>query len=369
MHIYATQDQLAKALSSVSRVIMPQNNMPILAGVELETHNQSLVVTGTDLFTTLKSEIAVEVESPGQIVIPAGLLHDLVQRIPTATLEIETDQDLRKATIRYGKSRASLNGFGTERLPEFQPLEGARETITLGSGVLTRLAREVLFACAKDESRPILKGVSLRLDSGRLILAATDGSRLSQTWLAVPEYRGEVRECVVPAKILAEAGRLNASEDATMTIGSNMVEIRTRSSVIVSRLLDGQYPDYGRVIPQEFVAQGRVRVSDLRGALDRANLLAARDQTSSVRVRHQVGQLEVSASAAEFGQAVESLEFDSQGQDLDLLFNPTYLLDALKSLEGEDAVLEFSGVQSPLRIRDSENTQYSHVVLPLRQLV
>lgn len=369
MHLYATQDQLAKALSGVSRIIMPQNNMPILSGVQLEAHDQSLVLTSTDLFTTLKSEIAVEVKNPGHIVLPASLLTDLVQRIPTATLELETDESSGKATIKYGKNRATLHGFGTERLPEFQPLEGNRATITLGAGVLGRLARELLFACAKDETRPILKGISVRLDSGRLVLASTDGSRLSHTWVAVPEYRGEARECVVPAKILSEASRLNATEDAEMTIGSNNIEIRTPSSVIVSRLLDGQYPDYQRVIPQDYVVQGRVRVTDLRGALERTNLLASRDRTSSVRIRHQVGLLEVSASASEFGQAQETVEFDSHGQDLDLLFNPNYLLDALKSLEGEEAVLEFSGVQSPLRIRDTENAQYSHIVLPLRQLV
>lgn len=369
MHFYATQDQLAKALSSVSRVIMPQNNLAILSGIQLEARDRSLTLTATDLFTTLQSEISVEVEKPGHVVLPASLLTDLVQRIPTATLEVETEDGTGKTGIKYGKNRATLHGFGGESLPEFQALEGPQDTVTVGAGIFGRLARELLFACAKDETRPILRGISLKLDSGRLVFASTDGSRLSHTWIAVPEYRGDIRECVVPAKILGEAARLNANEDAELTVGRNLIRIRTASSLIVSRLLDGQYPDYQRVIPQEFVVQGRVRVSDFRGALERANLIAARDRTSSVRVRHQVGRLEISASAAEFGQTFESVEFDSHGQELDLLFNPTFLLDALKSLEGDDAVLEFSGIQSPLRVRDTENAQYSHIVLPLRQLV
>ena len=369
MHFYATQDQLAKALSSVSRVIMSQNNMAILTGVQLEARDQTLMLTATDLFTTLQSEIPVEVSSSGHVVLPASLLTDLIQRVPTATLEIETEDASGKAVVKYGKNRATLHGFGTERLPEFQQLEGPSDIITIGAGVFARLARELLFSCAKDETRPILRGISLKLDAGRLVFAATDGSRLSHTWVAVPEYRGEVRECVIPAKILAEAARLNANEDARMTIGRNVVRIETEASVLMARLLDGQYPDYQRVIPQDYVVQGRVRVSDFRGALERSNLIAARDRTSSVRVRHQVGQLDISASAAEYGQTFESLEFDSHGQELDLLFNPNYLLDALKSLEGEEAVLEFSGLQSPLRIRDTENAQYSHIVLPLRQLV
>jgi DNA polymerase-3 subunit beta len=369
MHIYATQEHLSRALSSVSRVIMPQNNMAILAGVQLEARDNSLLVSATDLFTTLRSEIPVDVKEPGFVVLPAALLTDLVQRIPTATLEIETDVSSGKATLKYGRNRASLLGFGQERLPDFQPAQGARDTLTLGPGVLARLARELLFACAKDETRPILKGISLRLDSGRLVLAATDGSRLSHTWVPVPEYRGEGRALVLGTKFLAESARLSASGDAEMTLASNNVEVRTTSSVIVSRVLDGQYPDYQRVIPQDYVVSGRIRVADFRGALERTNILASRDRTSSVRVRHEMGILEISASAAEYGQALESIEFDSHGPELDMLFNPNYLLDALKSLEGEEAVLEFSGVQSPLRIRDTQNAQYSHIVLPLRQLV
>lgn len=369
MHIYATQDQIAKALSTVSRVIMAQNNMPILAGIQLEARDNLLTVTATDLFTTLQSDVTVEVAEPGYVVLPASLLTELMQRIPTATLELASEDSSGKIVIKYGKNRATLHGFGPERLPEFQALEGPQDTLTIGPGTFSRLARELLFACAKDETRPILRGVSLALDAGRLIFATTDGTRLSHTWVAVPEYRGEPKSCVIPAKIIAEAARLNAVDDAELTIGTNLVRIRTGSSVIVSRLLDGQYPDYQRVIPQEFLVQGRIRVSDFRGALERANLIAARDRTSSVRIRHQVGQLDISASAQEFGQTFESVEFDSHGQELDLLFNPVYLLDALKSLEGEEAVLEFSGIQSPLRIRDTENAQYSHVVLPLRQLV
>lgn len=369
MHIYASQEQLSKALSSVARVIMPQNNMAVLAGIQLEARDASLLVSATDLFTTLRSEIPVDVKESGYVVLPAALLTDLVQRIPTATLEIASDNTSGKTVLKYGRNRASLLGFGQDRLPEFQPAQGVRDTLTLGPGLLARLARELLFACAKDETRPILKGISLRLDSGRLVLAATDGSRLSHTWIAVPEYRGEERALVIGTKFLAEAARLTASGEAEMILASNNVEVRTTSSVIISRVLDGQYPDYQRVIPQDYVLSGRVRVADLRGALERANVLASRDRTSSIRLRHDGGMLEISASAAEYGQALESVEFDGHGPELDMLFNPNYLLDALKSMEGEDAVLEFSGVQSPLRIRDTQNAQYSHIVLPLRQLV
>ncbi|MCY0899659.1 MAG: DNA polymerase III subunit beta [Firmicutes bacterium] len=369
MHVYATQEHLAKALATVSRVIMPQNSMAVLAGVQMEARGQQLTLTATDLFTLLQMTIDVEVEEPGSTVLPANLLTELVHRIPTATLSLELEPDGSKALVKYGRNRATLYGYGVERLPDFPNPEGSQIHLNVGSSVFPRLARQLLFACAKDDTRPILKGVSLKVEPGRLVFAATDGSRLSHTWVPVPDYRGEAIQCVIPTKMLAEAARLGAVDTADIAISANLIRLNLGSVTIISRLLDGQYPDYQRVIPQEYVVQGRIRVPDFRGAIERANLIASKDRSSAIRLRHSIGQLDISASAAEYGQTFESVEFDSHGQEMELLFNPTFLLDALRSLDSDEAMLEFSGIQSPLRIREAENHQYSHIVLPLRQLV
>lgn len=369
MHVFATQDQLAKALTSVTRVITPQNNMAILTGVQLEAEANSLRLTATDLFTILTIEIPVEVEVPGHMVLPASLFADLIQRIPTATIELKVEPD-GKTIVKYGRNHATLHGFGSEMLPEFPGFDGALNTVTVPPGSLSSLARQLLFASARDETRPILRGVYMKLGNGRMVMVTTDGSRLSHSWIALPDYREAEMECVIPAKLLVEAARMaGTSHSAEITVSNSLIRVSTADGDVTSRLLEGQYPDYQRVIPQEYLIQGRARVTDFRGALERANLIAARDRTASVKVRHQVGQLDISASAAEFGQTFESIEFDSHGQDLELLFNPNYLLDALKSLEGEELMLEFSGVQSPVRISDVDKSQYSHVLLPLRQLV
>lgn len=369
MHIYATQEDFSKALATVSRVIAPQNNMPVLAGVELDVRDNRLTLSATDLFTTIHYAVPVEAESTGTVVLPASLLTDLVSKIPTATLELQVESSSGKTLIKYGKNRATLHGFGVERLPNFEMSSDMRASVTIGEGVFSKLARQLLFACAKDETRPILRGISVKVQDGRMVFAATDGSRLSQSWVAIPEYRGEPFECVVPAKLISEAARLTANLESTLYFGANYLRIQTSHTTLIARLLDGQYPDYQHVIPQEYVIEGHIHVSDFRGALERTNLIAAKDRTSSVRIRPAIGQLDILASAAEYGEAFESVNFDSHGIDLELLFNPVYLLDALKSIEADDAVLEFSGVQSPLRIRDLDNAQYSHVVLPLRQLV
>lgn len=370
MRFFATQEQFSRALSMTTRVIAPQNNMPILSGVQIETDLNQVRVTATDLFTVMTTSFPAEVERPGHVVLTANLITDLVHRLPTATLEVDSASD-GKTTLRYGKNRAILNGFGQDRLPEFPSLESAAHEVVLPGGSLPAFSRQLLFACAKDETRPLLRGVYGRLGSGRLLFASTDGSRLSQTWVAVPYNRESVFEVIVPAKFLVEAARLAGSiQPITFRLTDTLVKVSTEDGDITSRLLDGQYPDYQRVIPQEYPVSGRVATAELRGALERVNLIASRDRAAAIRVVHRAGSLELSATSAELGQSYESVDCDSHGPDMELLFNPNYLLDGLRALEGEDVLLEFSGIQSPARFRETSGaSNYWHVVLPLRQLV
>lgn len=370
MHVFTAQDQFAQALSMANRVVAPQNNMPILAGIQLHASADRLTVTSTDLFTLLTVEVPATVHRPGHVVLPAGLLSDLVHRLPTSTVELDVSGE-GKTRVIYGRSHATLNGFGHEQLPEFPPFAGPVHQAVLPSGSLSALARQLLFACAKDDTRPILRGVNAQLGSGRLVMAATDGSRLSQVWVPVPDYREPEINVVIPAKFLVEAARLaGTNEPATMAFGDSLVRVTTTDGTITGRLLEGQFPDYRRVIPEQFSVQGRIRIADLKGALERANLIASKERAGSVRLSHRGVTLDISAASAELGQTYESLEWTAHGPEMEILFNPAYLLEALRSLEGDDVLMDFSGVQSPARIREaSAASSYSHILLPLRQLV
>lgn len=369
MHFFAAQDQLSRALSQVSRAISPQNNMAVLSGVQFEVLDGRLYLTATDLYTQITAELPVEASEPGYIVLPATTITELIQRLPTATVEIQSDAVEGRAMVRYARNRATIHAFGSDRLPDFPEFSHELESISLPAGAFSALARQLLFATAKDESRPILRGVFVKLGNGRLVAAATDGSRLSQSWIPLPDYRGREIEAIFPPKLLVEGARISAQSPVEITISHDLVRLSAQDVKVTSRLLDGQYPDYQRVIPQEYMVQGRVLISDLRGALERVNLIASKDRSASVKISHHLGTLEIAASAQELGQAFEALDFDSHGPEMELLFNPTYFLDGLKSLEGDEAVIEFSGIQSPARIREAESSQYFHILLPLRQLV
>ena len=155
----------------------------------------------------------------------------------------------------------------------------------------------------------------------------------------------------------------------TLTLGSGLIQLAVPGVALTARLLDGQFPDVDHVMPQDVLAQCRLSVLALRGAVERVHLIAAKEHSTPVRLRLDTGSLECSTEARDIGQAQETLECETHGEPIDILFNPAYILDALKSFEADEVLLEFSGLQSPARLREAEGTQYSHILLPLRQLV
>lgn len=365
MEFHIDQADFDRALASVARVIAAQNVMPILGGIQVTAEGQAVTVMATDLFVTATATVPAEVTKPGMLVLPAALLADLTHRIPTANLAVVTDAEF-KATVRYGKNRAVLHSFGEATLPEFDAQGAATTTIVLPSGTFGVLAQQVLYACAKDETRPILRGIALMLAEHRLDAIATDGNRLSV--VSIPVDAGRQRAIVMPAKALAEAARLNAEAAVTVILGGNFLRIVTETHTLTARLLDGPYPDVARVIPDEYVTSVIVPREVLRGAVERINLLAALDRSGSLRLQVQPDQLILSATAAEFGQAEETVAATVSGDVLDLAFNPAYLLEAVKSFTGQTIRLAFAGVQAPLQLQDPDAPGYAHYALPLRQL-
>lgn len=370
MHFFSTQEQLSRALAMTSRIISPQNNLAVAAGIQFDALANHVRLTATDLFTVITTEIPADVDRQGTSVLPAALINDLMHRVPTAMVEVDADES-SKTTIRYGKNRTTIHGYGHERLPEFPNMEGERHTVMVPAAALSSLSRQLLYACAKDETRPVLRGVYVRLQSGRMIFAATDGSRLSHTWIPIPFERDTAFEAILPAKFLAEAARLAGNlQPTTFELTNQLVKVTTDESEITSRVLDGQYPDYSRVIPKEYVISGRIRIAELRSAIERVNIIASKERAASIRVAHRSDHLELSATSQEYGNTFEYVDWNGQGPEMELLFNPHYLLEALRSFDGDEIVLEFSGVQSPARMRELLDTSnFSHIVLPLRQLV
>jgi DNA polymerase-3 subunit beta len=372
----ADQAQLARALQQVTRIVSPQNTLPALAGVRIEVGESgdvdghgSVRLSATDLTSQISVEVLASGVEPGGIILPASTLTDLVLRVPTAEVRIEADATAHRATIAYGRNRTTLSGFAVQEMPQFPPRGSEAVEFELPPGALARLARQTVFATAHDESRPVLKGAHVRVADGKLVMVGTDGTRLSHSWVALPEYRGEAFEFVMSQRALAEAARLAGAEAALLVKAGNQLEIRAQGGTLVTLLLEGRYPDYQRVLPEQYVTRIRVDTDRLRGAVERVNLIAHKDRAGSIRLSYHAGVLEVQSEAVDVGQAYELVEVEGEGQAMDLSFSPALLLDGIKSLETERMALDLAGLEMPARLSEVDGSSYFHIVLPLRQIV
>ena len=366
MRATVDQAQFAQALTQASRLVNPQNTLPVLAGVEIQTTSTGLLVYSTDLTTFLTIAVPAQVSEPGRLAVSAQTLSELVRRIPLAHLEM-VEQGGR-LQVRYGRNRATLQTYGDQTLPEFPEVEGIR--LTLPAGEFGDLNRELLFATSHDEMRSVLRGVALTYGHGRLVFQATDGTRFSHRWLPVPDVLDDPVTIVVPAKAMTEGARLWPDTAVTMTLGSKLAQFEAQDMVLATRLLEGTYPDLSHAAPETYIVTCRVSTNDLRGGLERVHLITAKEHMASVKLHTLPGQgVELTASSQDVGSLSEVVDCVCEGQELEILFNPQYLIEGVRSFSDPDVIFELSGMQSAARIRGTDDSTYFHAVLPMRQLV
>lgn len=367
MKLRIDQAALARGLVQTSRLVTAQNVMPILAGIQMTATATAVILESTDLFNTLTLTLPAEVEEPGRVLMPAAAVTELVTRIATPAIGIQTIE--RHVRLSYGRNHATVYALGDEPLPEFPVLDREAVMVAFTPDILSQLLAHTHFACARDEARPVLKGIRLEWQDDRLVAIATDGHRLSRVQMPMPDWTGEPLTVIMPVKALSEATRLgDKSEPITMICNGRLAEFRTEHAILKTRLLDGEYPDYQRVFPVDYPVQIDIPLAELRGAVERVQLIASQDANGMIQLAHSPGLLRISATASQVGRVEEKVECVSEGSDMTIPFSGAYVLDALKSLAGERVTMQWSGVQSAMRISNDADPTYEHLVLPLRML-
>ena len=377
MQFHATQIDMISALAFLTRIIPPAGGtMPILSGVQMIARDQQIRLSATDLTTSLDITIPGEVIEPGQVVLPAAPIRDLIHRLPTTMFTLESEDVSGRATIRYGRNYATLYGFGSEVLPAFPDFAGADDPpLEWPAGTLSRLSHQLLFACAKDDSRPALKGVALSWADAHLVFVATDGTRLSHVTLPASEDPHWPQPLVIAAKTLAEAARMNAEAPVSLHVNTSgrLIAFSAPHMLLRSRLLNGPYPAIDRVIPDDYPTQVVIPLADLRSAVARVTLITSRHAQDPTPVRlsldAQTSGIRLTTKDPAIGQAEEWVDGTVSGQDLDILLNSEYFLEALKSLQGSDVAIGFAGIEKPAKMLTPDQSDFFHILLPLRQLV
>lgn len=359
MRVTCLQENLARGLAIVNRAVATRTTLPILSNILIQTEESRLRLSATNLEIGINCWISARVEEEGATTVPARLLTDFVNSLPTEQLTLELDGQAQSLKVHSETYEADIKGLDPSDFPILPTVEeGLR--FSIGADVLREMISQVGIAAATDESRPILTGVLTILDqdAGRITMAAADGFRLSVRHHGFDESLDGRVAVIIPARALLELSRVSGPEDelveVSITENRNQILFRLTDVDLVSQLIDGTFPDYQRVIPADNDKQLDVNCALFADAVDRVAAISG-ERTRGVRLAVTDGTLVLSASSAEHGSAAEEIEVSYDGAPLEIGFNSRYLLDILRQIEGPTVRVAMKDAASPALFRDPED--------------
>jgi DNA polymerase-3 subunit beta len=362
---------LLKALGHVQSAVERRNTIPILSNVLLSAERDKLSFSATDLDMEIIDEAFAQVDQPGQITAPAHTLYEIVRKLPDgADVSLTFNGEDPRLTVQAGRSRFSLPVLPAGDFPVMSS-EGLTSRMTVDAGDLIRLIDKTRFAISAEETRYYLNGLYIHTvtDNGVLKLraVATDGSRLALAEMAAPEGAAGTPGVIVPRKTIGEARRLldDAGESVELAVSPQKVRFEVNGAALTSKVIDGNFPDYTRVIPKDNNRLVRVDAKLFAQAVDRVATISA-EKSRSVRMAIESGRVVLTVRNMEAGQAVEELEIDYDGDAFELSFNARYLMDITDQISGEHAELRFGGPNDPALVLDPGDADVQYILMPLR---
>ena len=362
MKFTVSKDKLLDGLQTVQNVVSTRTTLPILSNVLIRAEDGVLRFTTNDLDVGMSCSVEAKVEKGGGTTLPARRLASIVKELPAADVEVEVDSK-NTASIRCGQSFFKMMGLAEEEFPALPKLADAK-VFTLRQKELKDALRKTAFAISTDETRYVLNGILFTFKEGKLTMVATDGRRLALVDLELEFPRGQEVDVIVPAKCVAELQRLLGDEgELKMNVGENQVGFDVNGKVLVSKLIEGNYPNYKQVIPPEAKERVTIERELLLTAVRRVSLLSS-EKSNSVKLNFTKNNLEITANTPEVGEARESLAVNFKGKEFSIAFNPGFLQDPLRNLTDEEVHLDLIDEMSPGVIKIG--TPFLYVLMPMR---
>lgn len=362
MKIDVSKTALLKSITSVQNAISLRSALPILSNILLETAKDGLSVVGTDLDIGIISTVPVNITTPGSITVPAKRFVDIIKELPDANISISIKKN-NMVHITCENAQFKIMGIPKDefpKLPEFKD----KDTIKLSQSLFKSMLNMTAFAMSRDETRYILNGVYMVIKKNFLRMVATDGRRLALIEREIELEKSIEKNLIIPAKAIQELIRnLKDEGDIRIAFGGNQVMFDLGDPVIISRLIEGEFPNYEQVIPKEAKDKVVVDRAGLLLATKRVGLLTTQD-SQAVKLDIEKDKMVISKNSPDIGEATEEIAVNYSGSPLSIGFNPNYIIDVLKNLNEQTVGFELQDPEKPGVIRTKE--KYVYVVLPMQ---
>lgn len=352
---------LASIVSMVSRAISSKTNMQILEGLYMEAKDGKLTLRATDTEISMESQQSCFVEEEGSIVLNASLFGDIVRKLPSAMVHIESEG--QKVSLTCEQSHFEIMGQNPEEYPQLPELGGSEKIVVTGASLL-KAFKETQFATSNDDMRIVLTGVLLDVTKENITFVALDGYRM-----AMSKIKGEqevVRNLILPARSVSEISKLiDENKTLVLEIGNNHILIEFDETKFFTKLLNGEFFQYNSLIRKDYDMELSVERKPFIAALERASLMTGKERNGLVKLDIHDDMIEI-LSNSEVGKVHETVQAEKSGKDLTIAFNARYLLEGIRVIEDETIKMGFTDAVNPCIITPTDGEEYLYLVLPVR---
>ncbi|QDR83098.1 DNA polymerase III subunit beta [Sporomusa termitida] len=374
MKITCAKDQLNHAVQTVQKAVTAKAALPILSGIYISAQNNKLELQATDYEIGISCAIDAQIDIPGQIVLSCRYFQELVKKLPGETVEIASSAEDRTIKITAGTSQFNLLSLPAGEFPVLKPLfdKSAQEnSLVIKDNLLRDLIKRTVFACATEESRPIFTGALLESTESDVRMVATNTHRLAlkKSILETTNTNYNPLKIVIPSKVLNELARLLSSElpvDVNICWEKNRVAFRFENVYLESRIIEGQYPDYNRVIPPQFGTVAAINTALFMDAVERVSLMAKDGEYNVIKFQFNHDQVIITSNNPDVGKAYETVPVTTTGTEITIAFNAKYVTDILKNIGTPELHFSLNTPLSPASIKPVNDENYTYIITPVR---
>lgn len=364
MKLSCNQEKLNKSLNIVNKIIGSRGSLPILNNILLSTDKGRLKLASTDLEIGITTWIGAKIDQEGSITIPAKVLTDFVSTNDDEKINLE----LKETTLelKSEKYQAHIKGIEATEFPLIPEVK-SEKLISLPVKLFQEAIRKTLFSCAMDETRPVLTGMYVNVEKDILKLASTDSYRLAEATIKLEKTAGKNVSFIIPNRTMSELGRILSVATKTIDVylEENQILFTLDDTQIISRLIEGNFPDYQQIIPKGYSSHFEISTVELAKIVKMASFFA-RESANNIKLNFTSGKLAVSAVSPQLGDNISEIIVQAEGENLDIAFNAKFVLDILNVIEEEKVVIDANGKTQATIIKPAKDKKFIYVVMPLR---